>query len=130
MGPIRILPDTSKAGGAEMQKIRFWLEASRNDSNIAKIISLFNNDLDWVNLYRIYEVIRDDCGGEKDLRDLCGISNSQLTQFTRTANHPEVTGITARHGSLSSEPPTNPMLLEEARQFIKAIMDCWITHKT
>jgi len=45
-------------------------------------------------------------------------TKKELSDFRQTANHPEGSGIHARHGHLNTEPPKNPMSLADAKRLI------------
>ena len=40
-----------------------WVELGMNNEAVAKVFRLLTHPLDWVGLYRIYEVIETDIGG-------------------------------------------------------------------
>ena len=73
----------------------------------------------------IADLIQDDIGGE--MKDL--ISGAQLTRFYRSINHPDVFGAQARHIVSNVEPPSRPMSLGEAREFIRALATRWMDTK-
>ncbi|NEU74089.1 hypothetical protein PI95_016370 [Hassallia byssoidea VB512170] len=78
---------------------------------------------DWVNLYRIYEII--ETGLEFNFKQIA--SKNKLQLFKHTANHPQVSGDAARHGILpNNQPPTNPMNIEEAENLMRLAIQKWI----
>lgn len=79
-------------------------------------------DLLWTDLYRILEVI------QADGRPLSA-TKAEVNCFKHTANSKRAAGDLARHGSEETEPPRNPMKLQEARQFIDRIIRDWLTSK-
>ncbi len=74
--------------GSEPDISNFILLALR-DKAIAKALRLCSRDLNWVNLYRIYEVISEDAGG---------IADKNIQIFKASANNSNVTGDFSRHG--------------------------------
>ena len=73
----------------------------------------------------IADLIQDDT--ESEMKNL--VSDIQLIRFNRFINHPDVFGEQARHIISKVEPPPNPMSLEEARTFIRALADRWMERK-
>ena len=76
--------------------------------------------LTWPQLYRILEEIEMYLGKHVYKAGLC--SSKARERFTRTANAAEVAGVNARHAAGKSSPPSNPMSLEEARDFIRRLL--------
>ena len=90
---------------------------------------LAQNEPDWSVLYKIYEIVRDGVGGERQL-----VSNGWLTQkarsrFTNTANNFEAAGDKARHARLSTAPPSVPMDMIEAGRLIGDLVLEWFKTK-
>lgn len=111
------------------EPIAEWLDIANRDEKVAKVLRLFGSGvLDWVNLYRIYEVILSDAGNT--LVSLGWATKKSVDRFTRTANSPSATGDAARHGSESTQPPPDPMTLSEARSLIESIFHNWVHTKT
>ena len=84
---------------------------------------------DWVGLYRLYEVIEADVGGEDKIVKAGWTTKKAIGRFTRTANSPDAIGDAARHGKQSGEPPPNPMDLSEAISLVKVILHNWLRTK-
>ncbi len=96
-----------------------WLEHADRDPDIAEAIEIFGGrPHDWVNLYRIFEIIE----GRADIIGSGWASRSETERFTRTANHPDAAGPEARHARSSVQPPPRPMTLEEGVELIRRIM--------
>jgi hypothetical protein len=107
---------------------RQWASEAKKDPTVRKVFDLISqNGLDnWVNLYRIFELIRADWGGEKKIASRGWTSETALELFRRTANDPTAAGLEARHGKLNTEPPRNPMPLSEAKSLIIGIARSWL----
>jgi len=81
--------------------------------------------LDWVNLFRIYEIIKKDAGK----MILKWATQGEIKNFSHTAQSPEAIGSQARHGIETSTPPTNPMSFDKAKDLIGTIYKGWINSK-
>lgn len=133
---IRALPVTvvtTGAGGVSdahrpADQVRHWLAVATADPNVAKALRLRDGEnLTWVDLYRILEVIDPD-GGDR-IAELGWATKNVLTLFRRTANSVTAAGDDARHGHQRTEPPTNPMTLSRARGLIDRILKSWLQSK-
>jgi len=79
----------------------------------------------WFSLYRAYEIVADRFGG-KDGLTKCGLcSKNEVSRFTNTSNHQEAIGAFSRHARLKTEPPSNPMDIDEAIRFVSALVRLW-----
>lgn len=83
----------------------------------------------WVGLYRRYELIEADSGGQRALeaRDWC--ASADFGRFRHSANSVTVAGDGARHGKETTAPPSKPMTLEEANAFVCDLMEKWLASK-
>ena len=100
------------------------------DKSVDKVLRLLgDDDLSWVNLYRLYEIVRDDIGGEKAIVSRGWCQPEDLRLFRWTANHPEASGDAARHGSRSESAPKQPMELSQAQTIIKTMVQKWLRAK-
>jgi len=85
------------------------------------------DDLDWVDMYRLYEVIQEDVG--RPMHELGWASRNELERFVRTANSPDAAGDKARHGVARTDPPRKPMSLSHARELIDRIVKAGLAWK-
>jgi len=83
----------------------------------------------WVGLYRLYEVVEGDIGGESALKDQGWGSATDLKRFKHSANSVSVGGDIARHGKELTVPPPNPMSLEEASAYVTYLVSAWLSAK-
>jgi hypothetical protein len=80
---------------------------------------------DFVDLYRILDLIQDNVGASNvSERGWC--STRAISRFTQTANSPTAIGDAARHGREHSHPPSRPMTLAEARRLIFGLAEHWL----
>lgn len=118
-----------------------FIAIALTDVTVAKALRIFSHDSDWVNLYRIYEIIREDL--PKGRIHAAGWATSkEIDIFTRSANDPAITGDFARHGKISrgkkkssrqtqrnKSAPPDAMSLALARHLIGRLLRAWLSHK-
>lgn len=103
---------------------------AKRDSSVAETLRLLaKGDNNWVNLYRIYEVVAKDVGGDEAVVKTGWATRASLRQFKHTANSPGAIGHEARHGVDPGQPPVSPMSLPEAKSFVRGIMQKWLRSK-
>jgi hypothetical protein len=109
-----------------------WVLAARHDENTGKVLRFFGSGRhDWVTLYKIYEVIRDDVGGIAKIEKNGWATEKAIKRFTQTANSPGAIGGNARHGTdRGTIRPKNPMSLSEAKSLIEGLAHSWLRSKT
>ena len=98
-----------------------FIPLALGDKTVAKALRLCSRELDWVNLYRIYEVISEDMGG------LTGKEIKKI--FKGSANNSNVTGDYSRHGKMNVGTPEETMRLADAQHLIKLKVREWIYKK-
>lgn len=103
-------------------------ELAIQDAAVTKAMRLFAapDVKTWVGLYRLHEVIEADVGSE---RLLVWGSKNDLKRFKHSANSIEVAGDAARHGKENTQPPSNPMTIEEAIAYVNYVLHAWLTSK-
>jgi hypothetical protein len=108
-----------------------WMQLASQDIDVGKVLTLLSTGIfDWSNLYRIFEIIRSDAGGEDEIQKRGWATGAALTLFRRTSNHPEAAGLGARHGVMDAVPPVAPMDLEEAKALIVGLVHGWLRWKS
>jgi hypothetical protein len=124
------------SGGDAPDLVKDWLAVSEKDLEVAKALRLRDlDDLNWVELYRIYEVIEGDYKKNKKKKHLSisesgWITEPEIRLFKHTANSVEASGDRARHGKETTQPPPNPMTLVAARLLVDRLLQSWIASKT
>jgi hypothetical protein len=96
---------------------------------VADALSFYQDDT-WISLYKAYEIIRDDVGGELQIIKNGWLVKSALKRFTQTAQSRDALGDSARHASKKYKSPAQPMTLLEAKALIKTILSRWVSSKT
>jgi len=103
-------------------EITGWLKKVKQDKNVEDALR-FLCDPDWINLFKIYEIVRDDVG---DLGERGWVTKQDIKRFTQTAQSQDALGDAARHASKKYKPHPKPMSLMEAKSFIRNILLNWL----
>ena len=108
-----------------------WVSLAKQDVNVAKVLNyLQTGSKDVVTLYKIFEIIRDDVGGQEFIANNGWSTLEEIKSFRGTANNPDVIGDKARHGFVGKHPlPKNPMSLDELKLFIRNLVKRWLEFK-
>lgn len=101
------------------------------DNAVAKVLRLLSaaEVMTWVGMYRLYEVVEEDVGGQHQLEKKSWGSPEDLKRFKHSANSVEVGGDSSRHGKEAQTPPKNPMSLAEAEAYCRYIVQAWLAYK-
>jgi hypothetical protein len=79
----------------------------------------------WVELYKVYEIIRD--AMKPVALDKSGLATKdEIRAFTGSADRPDVSGIGARHARMGGGPPKRTMTELQAREFIGRLLRAWM----
>lgn len=118
---------------AESTTVEGWLSSALQDSKVAEALHYYANEANWFNLYKVYEVIRDDVG-EPTIDHWQG--KSKRKAFHATANTarmaPNRLRYDARHSTAGPGGKTAPgqqMTLEEAQGYVVSILLEWLRTK-
>lgn len=128
--PLReLLPGTSpQLGTAEAM-----LQLAERQSRIATALRIYGTlPPTWQNLFNVYEVVKEDVGGEHEVSASGWIDEDELIRFKATANNPAAIGDQARHQKQSSfkrKPKHKPMSHEEAKAFLNDLLKGWLSSK-
>jgi len=126
-----ILEDNTVQEIHQADPIHDWINVAQGNVNVAKVFRLLSNfGYDWVNLYRIYEVVEDDVGGSSKIAQGQWTTETAIERFKHTANSIGAIGDEARHGKETTQPPKNPMTFSEAKSLIETILHNWLRSKT
>jgi len=97
-----------------------FMPLALGNKKVAKVLRLCSRELDWVNLYRIYEVVSEDIGG---------LTGDDIKIFKGSANNNNVTGDYSRHGKMNVGTPEKTMRLADAQHLIKSKVREWVYNK-
>src|SRR5262245_41613997 len=105
------------------------LAAAVRDQNAWWALRLFAAPAIPVNLSRVYEVICDDVGGERQIVINGWATRNGIKRFRRTVNSRSVLGAEARHGVETTTPPADPMSVPEMQAFVTGLLEKWLGAK-
>jgi hypothetical protein len=86
------------------------------------------DNLDWVALFRLVEVIESDIP-MNEMTAKGWISKNRIRLFKQTANSQKAIGDQARHGKDTCVPPPKPIKLSEARRLVDDLLKKWLSWK-
>jgi hypothetical protein len=102
------------------------MQRAAADHNLAEaMVHISGLRVDWGELYKAFEVLKDAAGGSNELSRRTGVSKRRLKAFTGSANHPAVSGTDGRHARPSGPPPKDTMTIEEARALVNLLVSSW-----
>ena len=114
-----ITTDRSEKVATQPSALESLLEVAQKHNVVADALSFYRDDT-WISLYKAYEIIRGDVGGEHQIIKNGWTVKSGIKRFTQTAQP-------YRHASKKYKPPAQPMTLLEARALIKTILSRWVS---
>jgi len=117
IGNIHIVLPSLTGGKSNVSEL---IPLALKDNAVAKVLRLCSRELDWVNMYRIYEVVQEDMGR---------MPNKELKVLKGMANLSSVSGDEARHGKLNVDTPKKTMHLADAQHLIKKTISEWLHSK-
>lgn len=105
--------------------IPVWIKIAQANKTVARVFRLIGiSDLSWNDLYKVYEMVKSDVGGNDKIADNGWTTKGQIRLFKRTAQP-------YRHGKLKNYvPPKKPMTFNEAKSFVKKILRIWLQTKS
>jgi hypothetical protein len=115
----------ANARHAEIMKV--WL-AMKKDRAVEDAMLYYTNQMNWFNLYKVYEVIEHDV--RRDI--LNKWTQGRAEDFTYSANNARVSGYDARHSSAKypkASSKRSSMSLQEAFVFVTDLLLRWLQTK-
>jgi hypothetical protein len=106
---------------------REYAQLGGTDPGAADVLLILSRgDLDWYDLFKVFEIVREDLGGEAVIIGRGWATKSDLTAFRGSANHPGVSGQAARHARQKRTIPKRTMTLRQGRAFIADLVRSWM----
>jgi|WetSurMetagenome_2_1015567.scaffolds.fasta_scaffold00675_15 hypothetical protein len=97
-----------------------------NNSVASEIFHFYSKPTSWINLYKIFEIIKDNIGEKKIIGFL---TRPEINRFTGTAQSKAQIGDEARHASDKYKGHSQPMTIQEADALIKRLIINWIENE-
>jgi hypothetical protein len=98
-----------------------WARLASTDTDAAEALTIWSKHHDWVNLYKVYEIV-----GKKKVIDAGWATEAEVSAFTGSANHQNASGDDARHSRLPGDSPTRLISLAEADAFVAHLLISWL----
>jgi len=115
---------------AQSPSMRSIVMLSLTDDAVEKVLRIQESrPLNFVELYKVVDVISNDLGGIHQLRQRNWVPKTEISRFTQTANHPGAAGDEARHGFSNAAQPKRRMSLPEAQALVRQIIHRWVDKK-
>jgi len=118
------------ANGAQVSNIadnvEIWVKSAQKDEKIREALTLFGSiDLNWVILYKIFEIIEADI--QTEIHQKGWGTKGAVHSFTQTAQPHRHSKHSERLKKWKSH--DKPMRFDEAKAFIQTILENWIRTK-
>lgn len=125
------VPILSKYEGNESELpiqtiLEYYLMKANNNQSVKDALHFFN-DVTWFNLYKVFEIIRDDVGGPNKIEKL--YEKKWIKTFTQAAQSRELLGDNARHAAKKYKVPDTELSIYDAHKIIRGIFHNWILEK-
>ena len=119
------------AGPPPVPRARVWASLADSDPAVADALRLLGSldQLDFVALYKLFEIVRDDAGGGKGIEEKGWATRDEISAFTAAANRPDVSGDEARHARMGGTPPKRAFTIDESRSFVLTLVQRWLESK-
>lgn len=111
------------------------IAVGQRDVKVAEVCRYITKEHTWVNLYKVWEAIRDDQGGREQGRGrqtVTGkgwVTDLDWRRFDDSANSSSLSGENARHHDVQPRHNVPPMSLQEADNFIMTLAARWLEEK-
>jgi len=115
---VRIPPPRSRAARL--------IEATETNVDAEHVLRIFGDDLDWVAMYKVVEIVKKHSGGESGIANAGWATKKEVNLFTHTANSVGALGDHARHGVETTQPPIAPMMKEDGVALVRRLALRWL----
>lgn len=111
-------------------RARAWAALASTDPPVSDALRLLGSvELDYVALYKLFEIVRDDSGGSTGIVGRKWAAREDISAFTGAANRPDVSGDDARHARMPGAPPKRSFTIDESRSFVLTLVQRWLADK-
>jgi hypothetical protein len=108
--------------------VESWIRLVKTDKAVADALHFFRENT-WISLYKVYEIVSEDVGGQQVIMGNGWATKQTLGRFTQTAQSKAALGDSARHAADRFKPPSQPMAMEEAQTLVRGIILGWLRSK-
>ena len=108
--------------------VESWISLAKTDKAVADALHFFRDNT-WISLYKVYEIISEDVGGEEAIIRNGWATERRLSRFRQTAQSKAALGDQARHAASRFKPPSRPMTIREAGSLLRGVMLSWLSSK-
>ena len=104
--------------------------AAEHDSNVRDALIAYGGEPSWQKLRHVFEIIRQDVGGEAEIKRLEWATRTEIKQFSVNANDKRLSGPEAIHGRrFNDDPGVAKMTLDDGLLFVGRLLNRWIENK-
>ena len=105
----------------QMSPVMFALRSSEDHPILGEIYRILGSRqrTRWVEFYKIYELLRQECGADQALASRTGVPRKRIQLLIKNSNHQSLTGDEARHAAMPGEPPSSQRITaDEGRAIV------------
>jgi hypothetical protein len=107
------------------------LSLGNTDLDVCEALRFFAYEANWVNLYKVYEIVAKDLGGRLRIATNEWWTESELETFRQSSNDYRVSGDAARHARDHGEPlPQQGISMEEGVEYVTRLLNYWLSSKS
>jgi hypothetical protein len=126
-------PTVTTSNGAReiappLTNVESWISLAKTDKAVADALHFFRDNT-WISLYKVYEIISEDVGGEEAIIRNGWATERRLNRFRQTAQSKAALGDLARHAASRFKPPSRPMTIQEAGSLLRGVILSWLSSK-
>jgi hypothetical protein len=124
------LPQRAPAAPPRPTQLEAFLSSARR-REVELALRFIGNTPDWFNLWKVWELIRDDIGGRRQVERLGWATSGAIEDFSESANTFQFSGEGARPAMLGRPPAAGRkrMSLSQAESFIHGLLTKWLATK-
>ncbi|HEU0130298.1 MAG TPA: hypothetical protein VFQ85_04815 [Mycobacteriales bacterium] len=105
-----------------------YVRLAERNADVDEVLGVFaqSPSLGWVELYKVFEIVRADVGGDNRLSGSGLALPVEISAFRASACLPSVSGSAARHARASGGVPKRTMTIDEGRRFVRRLVAAWL----
>lgn len=106
-----------------------YLKLAETNPDVRDVLALLGkpvDGLDWFDLWKVWEVVRDNVGGFKAVIAKNWVPAADLAAFIPSSNHQAASGEAARHARDNRPIPTKVLSIDQGRELIRQLAAVWL----